>query len=108
MEEVKKQEKAKKSEREKYIDKLSSQLKEWDRELEDIEQKTEKRFKEIQFAYRKRVDNLKEKRMRMKDKINKLKESGEVAFDPVKKDLEKLWKDAKTGLKTFRKEIKKE
>lgn len=100
-------EQATKTKREQYIEKLTNKLKEWDKDFEDLERKADQRMDQMKADFRKRLDDLKSRRARMKEKLGKLEQSGESAFDPIKKDLELLWKDTKDGLKRMRKELKK-
>lgn len=93
--------------REKYIKKLTKQLKEWDRELEDLEQKSSKRLTELQKNLDRQLENLKTKRNELRGKMNRLEGVSGQAFKDIKADTQKLWDSLKKGFKTIRKELKK-
>lgn len=93
--------------REKYIDKLLTQLKKWDREFEEFEEQNKKRFSEIKQDLAKRLNNLKTKRSKLDQKMDQLKEVGGTTFQSIRKDAEKMWKDLKNGFSSLRKETKK-
>lgn len=93
--------------REKYIDKLSAQLKKWDRELEEFEEKNKKRLSELKQDLADRLNNLKTKRSKLDQKMDQLEGVGETTYQNIRKDAEKLWKDLKNGFSSLRKEMKK-
>ncbi len=93
--------------REEYIDKLSSQLKKWDRELEVFEEQNKKRFSELKQDLANRLNNLKTKRSKLDQKMDQLEEVGETTYKSIRKDADKLWNDLKDGFSSLRKKIKK-
>ncbi|MGD8749306.1 MAG: hypothetical protein PVI44_12655 [Balneolaceae bacterium] len=99
--------KASSSKREEFIDKLTEQLKKWDRELAEFEEKREKRFSELRETLAKRVENLKIKRNDLQKKLDRVGGVSEEAFRGIKKDIEKLWNDIKKSFKVMQKGLKK-
>lgn len=95
-------EKTSMTKREKYIDKLSAKLKEWDRELEEFEKKNEERFSEFKQDMNERLENLKTKRTQLGQKIDRIEDMGEDTYKKIKKDVDKLWKDLKSGFSALR------
>jgi len=95
------------SPRAKYIDKLTKQLKKWDRDIESLEEKSEKRIDKIRTNFSDKIKNLKARRDELRAKLNRLEETGEKAFQDIKKDIEKLWKDTQKGFDSAKKELKK-
>lgn len=93
--------------REKYIDKLTKQLKEWDKELEVFEQKSEERLTGLRKNLSQRIEKLRDKRNELRTKLDQLGDVSEEAFKDIKVDSEKLWNDIKQGFKKVRKEMKK-
>ncbi len=99
--------KKKSTKREKYIDQLTQQLKDWDKELEEFEEKNEKRLSELGQDLNKQVEKLKTKRDELRSKLDKFEDVSEEAYKKVKGDAEKLWNDIKKEFKTARKEMKR-
>lgn len=95
------------SSREKYIETLSKQLKKWDKELTELEEKGEKRVEKFKINLSEKIRNLKAKRDELRDKLIRLEEAGETAFQDIRKDIEKLWKDIQKGFDSTKKELKK-
>lgn len=93
--------------REEYIEKLESQLKEWNSQLDDLQKKAEKQSQEAKARLNKRIDELKAKRATLKVKLDKIKDSGDEAFEKIKSDAEVLWADVKEGFSDIRSILKK-
>lgn len=94
--------------REEYIEKLEAQLKEWNSQLDELQEKAEKQSKEAQAKLNQRIEKLKAKRADLKVKLDKIKDSGEDAFDKIKADAEVLWKDVKSGFSDIRTILKEQ
>lgn len=96
-----------KSKREAYIEKLAEQLKKWDHEMEEFEKKSEKKLSDLKVNLTQKIESLRVKRDELRVKLNRVEDLGEEAFQNIKKDIEKLWKDTRQGFKTIRKEFRK-
>lgn len=96
-----------KSKREKYIDKLSKQLKKWEQELTELEEKSGKKVEEMKGTLAKNMENFRARRDQLKEKVQRLEQAGEEAFKEIRTDTEKLWNDAQNALQGIRKELKK-
>lgn len=92
--------------REKYIDKLTRQLKEWDNELADLEKRAGEKYDDIKTKFAQRLDNTKTKRDELRKKLSKLEKAGEEVSKDLKNDFEILWKDIKDGIANMRKQLK--
>lgn len=88
--------------REEYIDKLEKQLREWNDQIDELQQQAATESKEIKAKLSKRMDEMKKKRAELRTKLNKIKESGDEAFDAIKDDTERLWQDVKKGFSEIR------
>jgi len=86
------------SARDEYIDKLESQLKDWNKQIDDLQKRVNKQSKDIQKNFSRRSKDLKKKRDALQKKLTKIKESGGDAFDRLKGDSEVMWKDIKEGI----------
>lgn len=92
--------------REKYIDKLTEQLKEWDKELKELEHKAGGKFTDIKSKFAQRLEKTKKKRDQLRNKLNKFEKAGEEVSKDIKNDFEILWNDIKDGIKNMRKQLK--
>lgn len=92
--------------REEYIEKLESQLKDWNKRLDELQKKAEGQTKEARAKLNKRIDELKAKRAELKVKLERIKDSGDEAFEKIKNDAETLWGDVKAGFSEIQSIIK--
>ncbi|HKL19037.1 MAG TPA: hypothetical protein VJ905_08705 [Halalkalibaculum sp.] len=92
--------------REKYIDKLTRQLKEWDKELTELEKKAGDKYTDLKSKFAQRMDQTKKKRDELRKKLNRLEKAGEEVSKDLKNDFEILWKDIKDGIANMRKQLK--
>ena len=92
--------------REKYIEKLTKQLKEWDKELAELEHKAGDKFNDIKSKFSRKLEQTKIKRDELRKKLAKLEKAGEEVSKDLKNDFEILWKDIKDGIKNMRKQLK--
>ncbi|MGK7369478.1 MAG: hypothetical protein ACNS64_04635 [Candidatus Halalkalibacterium sp. M3_1C_030] len=92
--------------REKYIDKLTQQLKQWDKELTELEKRAGEKYDDIKSKFAQRLDKTKKKRDELRKKLNKLEKAGEEVSKDLKNDFEILWKDIKDGIANMRKQLK--
>ncbi len=92
--------------REKYIEKITMQLKEWDKELSELEEKAEAKYKDLKHKFGQKLDQTKKKRNEFRTKLDKLEKAGEETSKDLKNDFEMLWKDIKEGTQNMRKQLK--
>lgn len=93
--------------RKEYIDKLENQLREWNTQINELQEKANKGSQDLKGRYQKRMETLKTKRGEMRAKLQKIKDSGDGSFDEIKADTEKIWADLKKGFSEIRKIVKK-
>jgi len=77
------------SDRKVYIDKMATQLKEWDNKIEQLEMKAKEAKASNKADIQHALDNIREKRDNVRQDLNKLRESGEAAWNELKFGLEK-------------------
>lgn len=94
-----------KKNREKYIDDLTAKLKEWDHDLAEMEEKFNQRKADLKTSYQRKAEELKGRRKEIENKLHSLKTTGGETYDRAKKEMERLWDDLKTGLKSVREEL---
>lgn len=90
------------AEREEYIDKLESQLREWNEQIDNLQERAGQESQEMKKKISKRMDELKAKRSELKVKLNRIKDSGDETFSKLRGDAENLWKDVKKGVSDIR------
>ena len=72
--------------RKEYIDKLTIQLREWDKEIDTLEAKAEKAKADAEADYQNQLQELRSKRLAVETRVKKIQNAGEDA-----------WEDLKTG-----------
>lgn len=92
--------------RQEYIEKISGQLREWDKELSELEHKAESKYKDLRKQFGQMLDQTKKKRDDFQKKLDKLEKAGEEASKDLKNDFEVLWKDIREGIQTMQKQLK--
>lgn len=92
--------------REEYIDKLETQLREWNKQIDKLQERAQGESQEIKTKISKRLDELKTKRGELNMKLDRIKDSGEDTFEKVKGDAEVLWKDVREGFSEVRSILK--
>lgn len=84
--------------REEYIDKLDKQLRDWNKQIDELQKKADSQSKEIKQRITERREKLQSKRKELSQKLDKIKGSGEDTFEKIKADTETLWDDLAKGL----------
>lgn len=92
--------------REEYIEKITGQLREWDKELSELEQKAGDRYKDLKHRFGQLLEETKNKRDEFRKKLNRLEKAGQEASKDLKNDFEILWKDIREGIDNMRKQLK--
>lgn len=92
--------------REEYIDKLETQLRDWNDQIDKLQSRAENESQQIKTRIARQLDELKVKRGELKVKLDRIKDSGEDTFDKIKVDAETLWSDVKEGISEVRSILK--
>jgi hypothetical protein len=76
--------------RKEYIDKISTQLKEWDSEIENIELKAKNSADNTKIKFDNGISEIKRQKNEFENKLTELKESTGDAWLEIKNGLEKI------------------
>jgi len=95
------------SKRKEYIDKLTTQLRKWDGELDELQKTSDKKISDVKLNLNQKIQKLRERRDEFKNKLNKLEDVSDEAYHSLKADIDKLWKNIKDSFEVVRKELKK-
>ncbi len=79
----------------KYIDKLSTQLKEWDDEIKTLKTKAESLKADSKKKYQVMLDEYQDKKDAAQKKLKELKNSSEESWEELKKGTEIIWNELK-------------
>lgn len=90
----------------KYLDKMDTQLYQWESNIEELKNKAEKAKDDVKQEYLKQVDALTEKKDSAKKKLQDLKAANEEVWTDLKKIVDKSWTDMKSSLKRVSSKIK--
>ena len=90
------------SKREEFISKMGNRLKEWNVELDKLEEKVSTVKSELQGKYRQQIADLRKKRVEAEKKLSEIKASGEGAWDNLKGESERAWTALKDGFAAFK------
>ena len=90
------------SKREEFITKMSGRLKEWNAELDKLEEKVLTVKSELQDKYRQQVADLRKKREDTEKKLEEAKVAGEGAWENVKGESERALSALKDGFAAFK------
>ena len=80
-----------------YLNKLSSQIKQWETEIDKLKAKANKTKTDVNIEYNNKIDEIRHKKEDLEKKIKLLQKSGDEAWDEIKDGLGKSWKDFKTS-----------
>ena len=90
------------SKREEFITNMGNRLKEWNAELDKLEDKVMTVKAELQDKYRQQIADLREKRNDAEKKLDEVKAAGEGAWENVKGESERAWTALKDGFTAFK------
>lgn len=102
--------KAKKAEhtkKEEYIDKMSAQLKEWSKKIDELETKAGTARDDMKTGYENRIGELKEKRDDLSRRLQEIRESSGEAWTTMKAGVESAWLDFTDALAAARDKFRK-
>ncbi len=94
--------------KEKYKQKIESQLREWEVKIKELKARGEKLEAEAKIKYYEQLQILNKNKETAENKFHELKESGEGAWKDAKKGLEKTWKEFKKTFKAVKKDLSKQ
>ncbi|MCW0481106.1 coiled coil domain-containing protein [Gaoshiqia sediminis] len=77
--------------REKYIDKLSAKLKEWDADIQQLEEKMERAKTKVRADYQEELDELRARKDEAREKLREIQEASGDAWEELKVGMEKSW-----------------
>jgi DNA polymerase IIIc chi subunit len=72
-----------------YLQKMADQLKQWDREIDELKAKTATAKAESKTEILKQIDELRLKKKTAQEKLKQLREAGDGAWDMMKAGLER-------------------
>ena len=90
------------SKREEFISKMGNRLKEWNEELDNLEEKVLTVKSELQGKYRQQIVDLRKKREDAEKKLEEIKATGEGAWENMKGESERAWTALKDGYTAFK------
>jgi predicted nucleic acid-binding Zn-ribbon protein len=83
-----------------FIDKLASQLTQWDAKIEKLEAKAQKAGTGAKAEYNKQIQNLRDKKKAAQDRLGEVKQASEDAWEDLKSGAEKAFNEMKNALQT--------
>lgn len=95
-----------KTKKEKYIDKMAKQLKEWSSRVDELESRVAKTSSEVKAGYKALIKDTKKKRDALSHELHKLGETSGDAWDALKKGVEAASKDLKHAIDAARDKFK--
>jgi hypothetical protein len=84
--------------KDKYIESLASELKEWSAQIDLLAAKTENAAADVKVKYAEELDALRAKQHATAEKMKELEEASGDAWGTVKETADKVWNDLRTGL----------
>jgi predicted nucleic acid-binding Zn-ribbon protein len=90
------------SKREEFLSKMGNRLKEWNVEVDKLEEKVLTVKSELQGKYRQQIADLRQKRVEAEKKLAEIKASGEGAWESLKGESERAWTALKDGVAAFK------
>ncbi|HEY6011938.1 MAG TPA: coiled coil domain-containing protein [Nitrospirota bacterium] len=96
-----------KTKKEKYIDKMAEELREWSAAIDELEAKMSEASAEARAGYAKRIQELKQKRDALTVKLRELGDAGSEAWDALKSGVETSWEELKRAVHTAKEKFKK-
>lgn len=95
------------STRDSYLEKLKTQLTEWNTELEKLEAKVSRARAEGQIKVKEQLSVLPARRDEAMKKLSEIQETGEDAWEELKDGAEKAWSALKVGFEKARAKARK-
>jgi hypothetical protein len=90
----------------KYLKNLDDQLKQWEKQIEELRKKAESAKGQVKEEYFKQIDSLNKKKEDAKTKLQNLKAANEEAWADLKKIVDAAWSDLEKSIKRVASKIK--
>ena len=81
-----------------YIDKLTTQLKEWDDEVNELETRVERAKADAKERLKEKIDELRTKKDAAQNRLQEIRVASDDAWESLKEGLEKSWSDLRLSL----------
>jgi hypothetical protein len=81
-----------------YVEKLSAQLVEWDRQLEDFNYKADNAGAEMRTVYFQEINNLMQQRQVVELKLQKIGAASDATWQEMKAGGDNAWDEVRTDL----------
>jgi chromosome segregation ATPase len=81
-----------------YIEKLTSELKEWSAQIDILTARTEIASADLKLKYAEELEELRSKQHAAAEKLKELEDASGDAWKTVKETADKVWNDLRTGL----------
>jgi uncharacterized coiled-coil DUF342 family protein len=88
------------STKEVYLQKLRTQLDEWDAEIKKLKASAQKAGAELHIDYKEDIEEMRAKRDTALKKLEELTHSGDEAWEDLKEGIEHAWKDLGGAIKS--------
>jgi len=95
------------AERDAYVEKLKSQLDEWNTELNRLEGEARKAKAEGRNPFESRIEALRQKEKAVKETLGRILEARDDAWDDLKKGMGSAWSSLKTSLTKAKSEFER-
>lgn len=89
-----------------YIDKMTTQLKQWDDELQQLKTIADRAKAEVKTEYYRQIDDLRARRENVQLKLNEIRNASDQAWENLKTGLEKGWSELKTAFDSAKAKFK--
>ncbi len=93
--------------REEYIDKMTAQLKEWSRKIDELEFKARAAKADARVTYENRILDMKTKREAVNKKLHELKGAGNEAWESMTAGVDAAWDEFKHAFTEAKNKFKK-
>lgn len=80
-----------------YIDKMATQLKQWDDELQQLKTIADRAKADAKTEYYRQIDDLRARRENIQLKLNEIRNASDQAWENLKTGFEKGWSEFKTA-----------
>jgi SMC interacting uncharacterized protein involved in chromosome segregation len=93
--------------REEYIDKMTAQLKEWSRKIDELEFRARAAKADAGITYENRIKDMKTKREAVAKRLQELKGAGNEAWEAMTAGVEAAWDEFKHAFTEAKDKFKK-
>jgi uncharacterized coiled-coil DUF342 family protein len=93
--------------RDAYVEKLKSQLDEWNADIDKLQAKADQAEAETRIEYQKKLEDLRAKRKDVEEKIVQLQNAGDSAWEDLKQGIENSWEILKVSFTRSKSEFER-